>query len=107
MVYVQHLYRNAIKSRYGYDGITIISYINNYHFVRQHGLMKPELVGNPELRRMLHDFNAFSDEDRYLTSSYYYNETHALLRIDSCAVEMQHVVNKALGCFISMVRSDR
>lgn len=89
-------YRSAIKSRYGYDGITIISYINNYHFVRHYGLMKPELVGNPELRRMLHDFNAFSDEDRYLPVNHYFNETHALLQIDSCAVEMQHVVNKAL-----------
>lgn len=43
---------------------------------------------------MLHDFNAFSDEDRYLINYYYFNETHALLQIDSCAVEMQHVVNK-------------
>lgn len=43
-------YRRFVYDEYGYDGITSVSYCNNYFFVREYDLLKPEFIDNAELR---------------------------------------------------------
>lgn len=89
-------YRLMIKQRFDYEGITIVSFNNNYHFVRQFGLLKPEYVDNPELRRILDECGAYSDADKGKDLIFYWGDVSRVIEIDPCYVEINRVVQKAM-----------
>lgn len=78
-------YEQRIEQEFGYEGITDISYMNNYFFARENNLLLPELAENDSLRSKLKKFAALPPE-------HLWNEIVYLERFDHNYREMNRVV---------------
>lgn len=85
-------YSQAIHKRYGYDGITYITCVNNYFFVREFDLLKPELASNDSLRIYMEEYVASSD----YSLQEGWDELNRLMKYDEYFVELNHVVTESL-----------
>lgn len=78
-------YEERIEQEFGYEGITDISYMNNYFFAREYNLLLPELAENDSLRSKLREFAALPPE-------HLWHEIVYLERFDHNYREMNRVV---------------
>lgn len=86
------VYKSAIKKIYGYEGITSVTYFNNYFFARENDLLNPDYVGNDSLRIELLNILQCPAQENWRI----WKEIDILNKHDSNFVEMNRVVNKSL-----------
>lgn len=85
-------YKGQIRNEYGYDGLTCISYMNNYFLARENNLLNPDFCTVPllrlELRRVLSEPAG--------NHSSIWKEINYLEQFDHNYTEMNEVVTESL-----------
>lgn len=50
------MYKYEVKRLYGFDGLSLVTTVNNYFFVRAYNLLDTTLIDNPDLRKTVHTY---------------------------------------------------
>lgn len=87
-------YRHAIEKKFGFPGLTAVSYFNNYIGTRQFGLLRAKHVEDPVLRAKVDSLV----NERPQTNDVYllWNEISLLRENDENYVSMNEAVNRAM-----------
>lgn len=85
-------YQRAIIKKYGFEGLTSVTYFNNYFFARENDLLIPDYVEDDSLRHQLTQMLQMPAREHWMI----WKEISLLEKNDSNFVEMNRVVNSSL-----------